>query len=78
MAETNVVFEFIKSVIFKGKRIAPDTIINTEFVDASDIRILLNCGCAVKVADAKPQLETAELKTKVETAVVVSKKSKKR
>ena len=70
--------KFIKPTIFKGKRIATDTIINADYVDASDIRILLNCGCAVKVADAKPQLETAEVKTKVETAVVVSKKSKKR
>ena len=70
--------KFIKSTIFKGKRIAPDTIINADFVDASDIRILLNCGCAIKIADAKPQLEKAEVKTKVETAVVVSKKSKKR
>lgn len=70
--------KFIKPTIFRGKRIAPDTIINTEFVDASDIRILLNCGCAIKVADAKPNLEKAEVNTKVETAVVVSKKSKKR
>lgn len=70
--------KFIKPTIFRGKRIAPDTIINTEFIDASDIRILLNCGCAIKVADVKPATEKAEVKTKVETAVVVSKKSKKR
>lgn len=70
--------KFIKPTIFKGKIIDPNTIINAEFVDASDIRILLNCGCAIKVADVKPATEKAEINNKVETAVVVSKKSKKR
>lgn len=70
--------KFVKSVIFKGRVVKAGETISTEFVDASDVRTLVGCGCAIKVADVKPATEKAEINNKVETAVVVSKKSKKR
>lgn len=59
--------KIVKRTNINGQTVEIGEVCDTAFMSPQDVRILLNCGCAVVVKDA-PAAETADAQTPTETA----------